>query len=391
MPESKLIKVGIAGLGRSGWNIHADAIATMQSMFRVVAVVDSSPERLREAVDRFGCRAYERFDEFVKDESIDLIVVATPSHMHVDHVISSVQAGKHVICEKPMAGTVEDADRVIQAVEAHDRQVAVFHNRRFEPHFQKVTEIIKSGKLGRIVQARMAQHQFTRRWDWQTLREFNGGLINNIGSHLLDLLLQLFPMSKPGCFAHTDSVLTLGDAEDHGVLMFHQPGSPLLQVEITNVSAYDQDLWLILGTHGSLRGTASHIQWSLADVSNLPERTLERQPKSNSRSYDRDELKWDEHHWYADSAEDHRLYTHQQFYLRMHAAVCHGGPSPVSPQSVRPLIAALQNAHEQADQSCSLTVPYDAALRPTALRSPKAKSGITGARPLVTPRSRRAT
>ncbi len=346
---SKVIRVGIAGLGRSGWHIHADALATMPDLYQVSAVIDSSADRLKEAVERFGCKAYDDYNAFVNDPSIDLVVVATPSHMHGGHVLSALAAGKHVICEKPMAGSLEDADKLIRTVDAQDRLVAVFHNRRFEPHYQQVKQIIESGQLGRIVQARMMQHQFTRRWDWQTLREFNGGLINNIGSHLLDLLLELFPMDAPTCFAHTDSALTLGDTEDHCVLMYRQTGLPLLQVEITNVSAFNQDLWLILGTKGSLRGNASELHWHVADFDSLPERHLERQLKSTTRRYDRDEIKWIKNAWRVDPDKQERQYPHCQFYLQMRKAILTGGPSPVPPRSVRPLVAALQQAREFAE------------------------------------------
>jgi predicted dehydrogenase len=375
--NSNIVRVGIAGLGRSGWHIHADALATMPGSYKVVAVVDPSAERSREAVERFGCRAYESYEQFVIDPSIDMIIVATPSHLHVDHVLAALHAGKHVVCEKPMAGSLKEADRLIRAVEAQDRQVAIFHNRRFEPHYQKVSQVIGSGQLGRIVQARMMQHQFTRRWDWQTLREFNGGLINNIGSHLLDLLLQLFPMDRPRCFAHADAALTLGDTEDHCVLLFQQQGSPLLHVEITNVSAFDQDLWMIMGTKGTLRGNANEINWQVADPSSLPERHLERELKSNTRAYVRDDIRWIKHRWKTDTDSDLRYYPYEQFYLRMHAAVCHGGPSPVPPRSVRPLIAALEQAREQAEAGL-LPLTLQARTTPDAKPAPKpGKASLT--------------
>jgi predicted dehydrogenase len=69
------------------------------------------------------------------------------------------------------------------------RVLAPFQNRRYEPHFNKVKEIVASGKLGQIVQIRMAWHSFGRRWDWQTLREFGGGQLANNGPHLLDQAL----------------------------------------------------------------------------------------------------------------------------------------------------------------------------------------------------------
>ena len=85
---------------------------------------------------------------------------------------------------------------VLAAREAQ-RIAAPFHNRRYEPHLLKVRQVIASGVLGPIVQLRLVWHSFGRRWDWQTLKEFGGGALNNNGSHIIDHALQVFGDSDP--------------------------------------------------------------------------------------------------------------------------------------------------------------------------------------------------
>ena len=153
--NGKPIRVGIVGLGRSGWNIHAKTILGLREGFELAAVTDPDAERRNEAVAACGgCRAYEDFETMIGDKTLEPIVVASPNRFHTGHSIAALKAGKHVVCEKPFALTTEDADRTIEAAEDAERVVAPFQNRRYEPHLLKVKEIINSGILGQIVQIR---------------------------------------------------------------------------------------------------------------------------------------------------------------------------------------------------------------------------------------------
>ena len=155
------VRVGIAGLGRSGWSIHAEAVARQAGRFELVAVADDQPGRRREAQARFGCAAHATVDALVADPNVDLVVVATPNHLHAGHAVAALAAGRDVLCEKPMATAAADAQNMIAAAAATGRLLTVFNNRRFDPHFLQVRDVIDAGALGRIVQVRLAVHRFT--------------------------------------------------------------------------------------------------------------------------------------------------------------------------------------------------------------------------------------
>ena len=97
------IQVGIADLGRAGWDIHAKAMADLPNRFAIVAVCDPKPERRVQAQERFACRAYAGYAGLVADDEVELLVDATPSHLHARNTILALRAGKHVLVEKPMA------------------------------------------------------------------------------------------------------------------------------------------------------------------------------------------------------------------------------------------------------------------------------------------------
>jgi scyllo-inositol 2-dehydrogenase (NADP+) len=326
------IRVGIAGLGRSGWDIHAKLLAPLQEQYQVVAVVDADENRRQEAIDRFDCQAYTEYDQLLADPAVELVVVALPSFLHADGAIAALDAGKHVVCEKPMATGLADADRMIEAAERTGRVLTIFQQRRYNPDFVKVREVIHSGVLGRIVQIRLTESRFSRRWDWQTLQKFGGGSLNNTGPHFLDMALQLFGDNYPDeVFCHLDRTLTLGDADDHLKVLFKGKDAPTIDVEISSACAYPPETWNVMGTQGGLAGTTQQLRWKWVDWDAQPPRQLDLQPTPN-RSYNFDQLMWHEASW--DVAQDTSP-KYAGFYHDLYATVRQGHTLAITPQSVR--------------------------------------------------------
>ncbi|HWP40054.1 MAG TPA: Gfo/Idh/MocA family oxidoreductase [Tepidisphaeraceae bacterium] len=336
---SNPIRVGIAGLGRSGWSIHARSLLAMPQKYTLVAVADSAAERRDEAAATAQCRACATFDELIADPNVELLVVATPSHLHPEHSIAAMRAGKHVVCEKPLALNVEQADRMIAVAEQTGRVLAPFHNRRYESHLRKVQQILACGLLGQIVQVRMAWHGFGRRWDWQTLKEFGGGSLNNNGSHLLDQALQIFGDGEPHVFAdirHTP--LSSGDADDHVKVILYAPGHPTIDCELTSAAAYPQERWHVMGTSGGLHGTTDKLHWKWVDWKSMPPRPVQRGPTPD-RAYNSEKLIWHEDSW--THTPDGPTIT-DQFYFDLFETIRHSRPLFITPASVRRLIRVIE-------------------------------------------------
>jgi len=314
-----------------------------------VAVTDTQDERCREAVQKLGCRAHPDPAALFADADVDLVVIATPSHVHATQVLEALRRGKHVVCEKPLALSVADADRMIDAAREADRVLTVFQNMRYWPDFQQVRAVSESGRLGRIVQIRLAMHRFTRRWDWQTLREFGGGALFNAGAHLVDLALQLFGPNYPDVVADVQrTALSSGDAEDHAKILL-RGGSGVggdgrtIDVEITNACAYPQETWHVMGTSGGLRGTPQHLEWKWLDVAQLPDRPVDRSTAAAERRFNREALPWHEHTWTNDAPEER---AYELFYEDLHRHLCGEGPLVIRPQSVRRTLSVLEKCRD---------------------------------------------
>lgn len=341
------VRVGIAGLGRSGWGIHAATFRDLQDRYEIVAATDPDPGRRAEAQEKTGCRPCATFEELIARPEVEVVVIATPNHMHGPQAIAAAESGKHIVVEKPFALSTAEADRVIVAGERTGRIIAPFQNRRYEGVYRKLREIIDSGLIGRVVHARVMAHRFSRRWDWQTLKRFGGGELNNTGGHLIDQAVQLFGDTDPQVFCLTDRALTSGDAEDHLKVILYGKGRPTVEVELTHAGAFPQDLWLVMGTSGGIRVTRTAVEWKWVDWSKMPPRPVETQPMPD-RSYNADKITWETGRW--DEAElGPQPPLSQPYYEDLYRTLREGAPLAITPRSVRTLIAVLEECHRQAD------------------------------------------
>ncbi len=342
---SNPVGIGVVGLGRIGL-AHATWQKRLSDLYRVVAIADSIPERQEEAKTTFGCRAYASCAELVKDAEVEAVVIATPTCLHKQNAVEAFAAGKHVVCDKPVACSLAELDVMIAAGKAAGKLFTVYQNMRFDATFLKVREVIQSGQLGRIVQVRRTGNNFERRWDWQTLKEFGGGRLFNHGIHLLDQVLQLMASPEPEVFAHLDRTLWLGDADDHVKLMLRAPGDPVVDVELSCTCAFPCYDWLVMGTQGTLRSKRREVVWKYLDPGQFTPQTVERTAPAN-RGFDRcDEeakLPWQIAQWDGQKAP----HPMPWYYRALYATLRQGAPPVVTVDSVRRVMVVVEKCHQQ--------------------------------------------
>jgi predicted dehydrogenase len=240
-----------------------------------------------------------------------------------------------------MAITLADADRMVEAARGTDRVLTIFQQRRYNPDFVVVRDVIRSGVLGRIVQIRISESKFGRRWDWQTLQKYGGGSLNNTGPHFLDQALQLFGPAQPEILCHLDCALTLGDADDHVKVVLRAAGAPTIDIEISSCDAFPDDTWHVLGTLGGLKGTTRHLAWKWVVPSEMAPRVLDLKPTAD-RSYNRDELVWYEDRWQLEIPLNE---AYARFYVELYATIREGAPLAITPESVRRVIWLQEECH----------------------------------------------
>jgi len=355
---NKIVTVAIAGQGRSGYKIHADWLRHATDRFRIVAVADPLPERRRELEQEFGARGYAGWQELVAARDAEVLINATPTPMHVPATIAALEAGWHVLCEKPMAPNLAEFDRMVETARRAGRILAPFQNNRYQPFFVELLRIVRSGILGELVEVRSLWGGFGRRWDWQTFQCNYGGCLFNTGPHAVDQALQFFaPDATPAVSAVLQCHNLLGgDADDYCAVVLTAPGAPRVELIITQYEGFPaKDMYVVNGTRGSLTGNWDALRWKYYDWDQAPPQPVWR-PWSLDRNYPNEKLPWQEGVWRLDqnTAGNAVGYTLRSFaqgvgyiYDGLYQALTGTGTLTVTLPEVRRQIAVIEECHRQ--------------------------------------------
>ena len=263
--QDAVIRCAVVGLGRAGWANHFLPLSRREDT-KIVAVVDPLPERRAEAEAVVACKSYSSLGRLLtQQDDLDVVAVATPSHLHGRDTRKCLKATHHVVVEKPMAMTLAEADSMIRAAQEVDRKLFVFQNYRFSPLFSHLEQTIRSGILGRVYHIRCHQAQFARRNDWQTLAKFAGGVLNNVCIHYLDALMVLIGAPVVDVMGDLQQIASPGDVEDHAKIFLKADNGCTADLEISYAQniADNYPKWVVCGTCGTLMsdGETSTIRY----------------------------------------------------------------------------------------------------------------------------------
>jgi predicted dehydrogenase len=254
MSGFKPIKIGLVGIGRAGYGMHLSEVGKTEGRFEFVALCDPETSRCEEFNKRYkrSCRIYSDYEELLNDAEVELISLALRSPEHADYAIRGLEAGKYVFVEKPIAVSYEQALAMKAASEKYPGKLFLRHNRRFEPCYNHIREIMASGILGNVYQIRLRRHNYQRRDDWQTLIECGGGMSNNWGPHIIDHSLRLLESPVKKVWSRLRKVAAVGDAEDHLTVIFEGENGRMIDMEISGGAALGEPVYRIYGDRGAL-------------------------------------------------------------------------------------------------------------------------------------------
>lgn len=145
------LRVGVIGAGTIAWSAHLPAITQLRGLVELVAVADVRESAARRAVQHFGGEAaYTDYRQVLDRADIDLVIICTPEFLHAEQTIAAAAAGKHVLCEKPMAANLSEADAMLDACQRAGVWLMIGHSRRFIPRYQRIHEAIVAGEIGDV-------------------------------------------------------------------------------------------------------------------------------------------------------------------------------------------------------------------------------------------------
>lgn len=224
------------------------------------AVMDISKERVNNFAKRYSAtRVYTDFEKAISDKLVDAVYIATPIFLHKEQSIKALKAGKHTLCEKPLALNVKEAEEIVRTAANTDKNFGVSYFRRFYPRYQMAQEMLKKDQFGQIVLVRMTYFSWFNppRDDpkyWRVIPEKSGGgPISDMGTHMIDVLIGLLGMPKT-IYAKVDTLTHHYKVEDSAsIIMTLKNGAYVVATFNWNSKTWSHEFEII--------GTKAKVKW----------------------------------------------------------------------------------------------------------------------------------
>jgi predicted dehydrogenase len=246
-----LIRWALAGIGDIAVRRVIPAILA-EPRSELYGLITRSPGK----AEPYGVRVWTDFAEALKDPEVDAVYVATPVFLHAPQTIAALRAGKHVLCEKPMAMNYEEASAMQHAAEETGRTLGIAYYRRTYPKVQRARQLIAEGAIGKPVLAEINNHTWfddingPRGWLLNKSMA-GGGPLYDIGSHRIDLLNYFF--GKPArVSAHCANVVHQREVEDAATVIIDYECGVRGVVDVRWHSKMERDEFRIIGTDGEI-------------------------------------------------------------------------------------------------------------------------------------------
>ena len=337
------IRCGLIGYSL-GWEQHGRRHGTYINStdgMRLAAVCDVNPEATAKARRDFpGIETFQTPERLLADGEIDLVSILTPHHLHYPLALAALNAGKHVVVEKPLCFTVEQADALFEAANARGRTVATFFNRRRDGNFLAIQEIVRSGEIGDLREVRLvSESRGLHGTSWRNMKSKSGGLLyNSLGAHAFDWILRLLEGRR---IRHAIGALVAAPDSDlnelHTRAWLRFDSGELADVTISRMSLTGQPLWQISGTTGTIvdtgkNATANYL-YPFPVTAEAPGSFIVRKLKEGR--VDERVVK------YSDSAWG-------KYYSDLALHLAGGGPEPVTRRDSRRVVAVMEAVEKSA-------------------------------------------
>ncbi len=246
----KPIVTALLAYGMSGKLFHAPFINFHQG-FNFKGVFEHNNKRVQ--ADYSGVKSYDTLQEVLDDKDIELVIVNTPSNLHVDHTRRALLAGKHVLVEKPFAPTVEEAKDLFELGRKVNRKIMVYQNRRFSSDFEVTKDIINSGKLGEIIEMHLRYDRYRAEIGPKAFKENPfpaSGVVYDLAAHLLDQVICL--LGRPDSYRKVTGIYRdHSKVDDYGHIYLSYPGKKNVFITTSLLVADPLPGIIIHGSKGS--------------------------------------------------------------------------------------------------------------------------------------------
>lgn len=243
--KHNLALIGYGGMG----NQHLKLLSTVERM-NIAGIYDIDNKKNEDALQK-GYHVYSSLEDVLKDKDVDIILIATPNHVHKEIAIKSMQAGKNVICEKPVTLNSEELVEILEVEKQTGKIFVVHQNRRWDEDFRIMKQLYDNKELGEIfdIEARIYGSRGIP-GDWRKEKQYGGGMLLDWGVHLIDRLLWMTkePIKKIYC---EESYVQKEDCDDGFKLLITFVSGCKALLEVGTCNYIYMPKWYMCGTTGS--------------------------------------------------------------------------------------------------------------------------------------------
>ena len=339
------IRCAVVGYGPTyNWGqMHARWIEAVADL-SLTAICDKDPGCAAQAQSDFPETAtYTNLHEMLARDDIDLTAVVTPHNTHASIVQDCLNAGKHVVVDKPMCISIAEATAMIETAEEADRTLAVFHNRRHDGNVRAIKKVIEQGVIGEVFHIELSACGYGRPADsWRSRKEISGGQLYDWGSHAIDWVLSMIPcgMAQVTGFFHKRVWSDVSNEEQTQVIILFENGT-VVNITQSSLAHIGKPLWYILGTEGAITDSGRDAIKGYTELLNgLPGGHFKIVTAAGER-----EAPYMESDWLT-------------YYMDLADHLLKGAPVPVSGEDGRRVITVLETAEKSAGSGRSEDVPF---------------------------------
>lgn len=241
------IKLGIIGYGFMGHE-HENLLEKYQDC-EIIAVCDNNPKQLEDA--KPGVLVFQDYHELLKVEEINTVIISVPNPLHKEVTIEAAKAGKHIICEKPAAMSVEEFDEMVKAAQEAKVLFTVHHQRRWDKDYRIMKEVYDNRIVGDMYLIKSQLYGVNGNMhDWHIYKEMGGGMLYDWGVHLIDQILQMVDSKIDSVFADVQNVINK-DVDDYFKIIIKFNNKVTAEIELGTYYLSPKRAWFIGGKQGS--------------------------------------------------------------------------------------------------------------------------------------------
>jgi predicted dehydrogenase len=337
------IKTALCSFGMSGLVFHSPFLS-INPGFNFYAVWERTKN---EAQKKFpNVITYRSLEDMLADELVELVIVNTPNYTHYDYTKQALEAGKHVIVEKPFTVNVEEAEELIALAKKRNKLLSVYQNRRYDSDYKTIKKVLDKKLLGEVVEAEFHFDRFREELSPKQHKEIPGpgtGVLYDLGAHIIDQALQLFGMPEK-LFADIRIVRPVSKVDDYFEVLLYYPN---LRVRLKASYSVREALpgYIIHGLKGSFIKAKTDVQETMLQAGNMPGGKEWGTEPETEKGLLHTEIDGVEVREYIDSEQG----NYDDYYSAIYEAIRNGQPLPVTAEEGKNVIRIIQTAFESSE------------------------------------------